>query len=148
MTLKPCATCGEPSEQSRCDEHRREQRRHEPQTISGRQRGYDAAWDRLSKRARAAQGFCSDCGTTEQLTADHSPEAWERKERGLPIRLQDITVCCRACNNKRGPARGPNARRTDRGGRGYPQGPPGPDAKARTPSHTPGGIPDDREEAV
>lgn len=67
--------------------------------------GYDAAWDRLSKRARRLQPWCSDCGTSTDLTCDHSPEAWERKERGLPIRLQDVDVVCRACNSRRGPAR-------------------------------------------
>jgi hypothetical protein len=63
-------------------------------------------WRQLSKRARRAQSFCADCGSLEDLQADHSPEAWARKAAGLPIRLQDIDVVCSECNRRRGAARG------------------------------------------
>lgn len=72
-------------------------------------RGYDRAWRQLSRRARRLQPFCSDCGSPYDLTADHSPTAWERRDAGLPIRLQDVDVVCRRCNAERGPARGPEA---------------------------------------
>lgn len=75
-------------------------------TQTRQQRGYDSAWDRLSKRARKLQPFCSDCGREDDLTADHSPEAWRRKEQGKTIRLKDIDVVCRRCNSERGAARG------------------------------------------
>lgn len=71
--------------------------------------GYDWRWRKLSKRARALQPFCSDCGSPYDLTADHSPRAWQRWEAGLTIRLEDIDVVCRRCNTDRGPARGPGA---------------------------------------
>lgn len=74
-----------------------------------KQRGYDQAWRRLSERARRLQPFCSDCGRTSDLTADHSTEAWKRHEQGLPIRLEDIDVVCRTCNADRGAARGIDA---------------------------------------
>lgn len=66
------------------------------------------------------QPFCSDCGTSDNLTADHTPEAWERHDQGLAIRLQDIDVVCMMCNIKRGAARGDTmtrhkARRDDEG---------------------------------
>lgn len=77
-------------------------------TKTKQQRGYDARWDRLSKRARALQPFCSDCGSPEDLTADHTVEAWRRYEAGKRIRLQDIDVVCRSCNSERGEARGEN----------------------------------------
>lgn len=77
-------------------------------TKTRQQRGYDAAWDRLSKRARRLQPFCSDCGTPEDLTADHTVTAWQRREQGLRIRLRDIDVVCRSCNSARGDARGEN----------------------------------------
>lgn len=99
--LTACAVCGEPSDQANCEAHR-------PPDTRGKNRrrsGYSAAWDRLSKRARREQPFCSVCLTTEDLTCDHSPEAWERKEQGLPIRLQDVDVLCRACNASKGAAR-------------------------------------------
>lgn len=72
---------------------------------SARDRGYDAAWDRLSKRARALSPFCEDCGTTENLTTDHKPSAWERKAEGKPIRLADVAVVCGPCNSRRGSSR-------------------------------------------
>lgn len=76
---------------------------------SRHERGYGYRWEKLSKRARQLQPFCSDCGTSKDLTADHSIEAWRRHDAGLPIRLKDIDVVCRQCNTDRGAARGDNA---------------------------------------
>lgn len=106
--------CGEPTERADltrgyCGDCRPEElRERERRGHAGRTKkdlGYDAAWDRLSQQARKRQRFCSDCGTTDDLTADHSPEAWRRKAAGKPIRLIDVDVCCRSCNAKRGKAR-------------------------------------------
>ena len=136
--MRPCADCGEPTEQSRCEEHRLEQQRKQPPPkLTYRQRGYDSAWDRLSRRARRIQPWCTDCGTTEDLTADHLPSAWQRKQQGLAVRLEDVDVTCRSCNTKRGPARGPQSRET--WGDGVGPGHSRHDAKAQTPSHTTGG---------
>lgn len=104
MTMRPCLVCGEPANESRCDEHKIIDRRLDK--TSPRLRGYDTAWDKLSRRARRLQPFCSDCGAGEDLTTDHTPEAWRRKERGLKIRVTDVQVVCRSCNAKRGKARG------------------------------------------
>ena len=114
MTLKPCLDCGELSDAGRCEEHR-------PSSsalrgLTPKQRGYDEAWRRLSKRARAAQPWCSDCGATERLGADHKPSAWERKAKGLEIRLEDVDVLCNDCNVRRGSSR-PGTDRAQ-GGRG------------------------------
>lgn len=105
MTLRPCLICGEPSDRSRCPDHRPKD------TRNHRARGYDSAWDQLSKRARRLQPFCTDCGATADLQADHTPEAWQRKVAGKAIRLQDIDVVCGPCNRRRGAARGPSATR-------------------------------------
>lgn len=105
MTLRPCVVCGEPTERSRCDDHHIPANHHRPNKPSAHERGYDSAWQRLSKRARRMQPWCSDCGSTNDLQTDHSPEAWERKAAGLEIRLQDIDVVCGACNRTRGAAR-------------------------------------------
>lgn len=108
--MQPCLECGEVSDQARCEQHRPS-----PTTLRGlspKQRGYDEAWRRLSQRARAVQGFCSDCGTTEQLTADHKPEAWRRKAAGLEIRLADVDVLCGPCNLRRGSSRPGSQRAT------------------------------------
>lgn len=107
MTLRPCLTCGEPCAGPRCDEHTTDPK------LPAAQRGYDAAWTRLSKRARRLQPFCTDCGATEDLQADHTPEAWARKAAGKPLRLADVQVLCGPCNRAAGAARGPLATRGD-----------------------------------
>lgn len=115
MISNPCMVCGELTDNGpRCpDCERADDRlriRHRPGKINHNQpapekRGYNKRWRRLSKLARRLQPFCSDCGATTDLQADHSPEAWRRHEKGLPVRLQDIDVVCGACNRARGPAR-------------------------------------------
>ena len=106
--MKPCLKCGEPSEGRRCEICA------PPASVlrktSARERGYDAAWDRLSRKARRLQPWCSDCGTEEHLTADHLPGAWEREEAGLPLRLEDVEVVCNDCNVRRGSSRPGSAR--------------------------------------
>lgn len=99
MTLRPCIVCGEVASGPRCDVHT-------ARKPAAAARGYDAAWSRLSKRARRLQPFCTDCGAAEDLQADHTPEAWERKAAGLAIRLADVDVVCGPCNRRRGAARG------------------------------------------
>ncbi|GAB3698509.1 hypothetical protein GCM10028815_03100 [Mariniluteicoccus flavus] len=97
--MKPCLDCGTLSTSARCPAHTDSSR---PSTAAG----YDWTWRKLSLRARRIQPWCSDCGTTHDLTADHSPEAWEAKEAGRVITLAMIDVVCRRCNSKRGAARG------------------------------------------
>lgn len=104
--LKACADCGDLTTRARCTSCRPPD--HEGK--SSTQRGYDSAWQRLSRRARRAQPFCTDCGTTKDLSVDHTPQAWERHEAGLEIRLEDVAVVCVTHNNRRGAARGPNTR--------------------------------------
>lgn len=104
--LRPCTVCGELTPTSRCQRHDAQAltERHS-RMRSAQQRGYDHRWHQLSLRARRAQPFCADCGRTDSLTADHSPEAWARRERGQVIRLSDVDVVCGPCNTRRGPAR-------------------------------------------
>lgn len=102
--MKPCLECGTPTADTRCPDHTIHPAK-DRQT-----RGYDWAWQQLSARARKLQPWCTDCGTTDNLTADHTPQAWRRKAAGKPIRLQDIDVVCIGCNNRRGAAR-PGSRR-------------------------------------
>lgn len=100
--MTTCLTCGELSEQPYCQDHRPAST---PKALSAAQRGYDYRWQKLSKRARRIQPFCTDCGTTENLQCDHSPKAWERYYTGKNIRLIDVDVVCGDCNNARGQAR-------------------------------------------
>lgn len=69
-------------------------------------RGYGYSWRKLSERARRLSPQCEDCGAVEDLTTDHSAEAWRRHELGKTIRLRDVSVVCRRCNSERGAARG------------------------------------------
>ncbi|WP_347955445.1 hypothetical protein [Gordonia aichiensis] len=119
MIPKPCLTCGEPTNAGRCpdchlnDRRTRDNQRTRDNTTT---RGYDTTWRKLSERARRLQPWCTDCGAVDDLTADHSPEAWHRKHNGKPIRLQDIDVVCRRCNARRGRAK-PAADQPDTQGR-------------------------------
>lgn len=101
--LKPCAGCGDLAATAWCETCKPPKR--EPYPKRPRALGYDTAWDKLSRRARAIQPWCSDCGTERDLTCDHSEAAWQRKADGLPIRLVDVDVVCRSCNGRRGRAR-------------------------------------------
>lgn len=109
-----CSECGTTYERDRdgstCESCRPADRGERELYRGSRQsRGYDERWTRLSRRARALQPFCSDCGATDDLTADHSTTAWERRAAGKAIRLRDIDVVCRRCNGERGAARGVTA---------------------------------------
>lgn len=117
----PCIDCGNITETTRCPDcerqfnrvrttSRRDRDNAKNLAVKTAQNGYDNAWNRLSRKARELQPFCSDCGATTDLQADHSPEAWKRKAKGLAIRLQDIDVVCGRCNRRRGAARGERAR--------------------------------------
>lgn len=131
VSLKPCLDCGEPSPDSYCREHRPTKvSSRAKRAMTKRERGYNWRWDQLSRRARRLQPFCSDCGATADLQADHTPEAWRRHEAGLAVRLDDIDVVCGPCNRARGPARGPLTR-----GYAPTPGSPPPVDKAQTPLH-------------
>ncbi len=103
MSLKPCIVCGEPTAESRCEEHTLPGG---PNVAAPRDLGYDTAWDKLSRRARKIQPWCSECFTNDDLTGDHSAKAWKRKAEGKSIRLRDVDVLCRSCNTLKGKARG------------------------------------------
>lgn len=93
MTLKLCVMCGEPSPESRCDLHQLPARPKPSATT----RGYNSAWERLSKRARTIQPWCSACGSKDDLTTDHL--------RWPALSLADVDVLCRSHNSKKGAAR-------------------------------------------
>jgi 5-methylcytosine-specific restriction protein A len=61
------------------------------------ERGYGARWQRLARTAIALQPWCTNCGATEDLTADH---AYPSKRTGLT--LGDVDVLCRSCNAAKG----------------------------------------------
>ena len=115
----PCLSCGVLTPKNRLNRCERcsaaftkvQPAREQVRRASSSKRGYDSRWRKLSEHARKLQPFCVDCGTTYDLQADHTPEAWARHEEGKPVRLQDIDVVCGDCNRKRGAARGSRATR-------------------------------------
>lgn len=116
--LSPCLDCGELADGSRCEECaeraaaiRVARNRPHAAKAPAAARGYDWRWDKLSRIARRIQPFCSDCGATSDLQCDHTPAAWQRKEQGKRIRLEDVDVVCGRCNRKRGAARGDSVSR-------------------------------------
>jgi len=99
--LRPCIECGTPADGTRCPSCEAErQAALDVRRGTPTDRGYDSAWARLSRRARRLQPWCLDCGTTEDLTADH--KRWPARS------LADVAVVCRPCNSRRGATRGAN----------------------------------------
>lgn len=112
MTLglpRPCLDCGTPSTESRCEAHRPAHARTR-ERATPEERGYDAAWRRLSRRARARQNFCTRCQSTRSLSVDHLPSAWWKHDRRLPITLRDVQVLCAVCQAALGSSRPGSAR--------------------------------------
>jgi 5-methylcytosine-specific restriction endonuclease McrA len=99
MTLpKPCPGCGRVVRAPRCNECKRVKERARPRRID---RGYDYAWNKLSKHLRTLQPFCSIAGCKSQdLTVDHiiplSEAPWLRLE------ISNLRVLCRSHNSQKG----------------------------------------------
>lgn len=128
--MTTCLHCGELSEQAYCQEHRPAEA---PKAKTAAQRGYDHQWSKLSKRARRLQKFCSDCGTTENLQLDHTPETWQRWYDRKVIRLEHTGgVVCGDCNIARGQQRP--------GGKGSTMSSRHPLREAKCPTDTPSGY--------
>lgn len=107
MRLKTCAGCftNHPPQdltRGRCpdcarsyDRAKMARRRARRGTTS--QRGYDSQYRELRKEAIAAHPYCADCGTTDDLTADHIVPL---SQGGDPNGA--LAVRCRSCNSRRG----------------------------------------------
>jgi len=66
------------------------------------QRGYGNEWYRLSAKARKAQPWCTYCGSTIDLTADHIIPL----KRGGASSYANMQVLCRRCNSRKQDGRG------------------------------------------
>lgn len=113
--MKICLDCGELSSENYCEEcfpEVRKAQRGERKPGDRIAQGYDSRWQRLSRKARRMQPFCSDCGSEEDLQLDHTPKTWERWRQRKPIRLEHTGgVVCSDCNRARGDARTPGGGR-------------------------------------
>jgi 5-methylcytosine-specific restriction enzyme A len=109
MTSLVCSVCGGsypmpskpgyrpgkcPDCQRTYERERSRRRRREKGTTS--QRGYGTAHQRRRKALIQAQPWCSQCGATEDLTADHVVLLSHGGDPNGPLQ-----VLCRSCNSKR-----------------------------------------------
>jgi 5-methylcytosine-specific restriction endonuclease McrA len=110
MALKVCAGCfgnfaPQDLKDGRCLPCRRaKERARGTRTV----RGYDNTWLKLSANAIRQHPYCSRCGSTEDLTADHIVP---RAKGGRNV-FSNVQVLCRACNS---------AKRDRDGGTGPPR---------------------------
>lgn len=81
--------CPELTTTTRCPKHEAEYQR----LRNARRTHYKREWRKLSQQARRAQPWCSACGATADLTADHV------RARSLD---EGVEVLCRSCNTKKG----------------------------------------------
>ncbi len=96
--LRPCLEPGCPTltSRSRCAVHERTSTRNHGGVPAAR-RGYDAEYRRARAEAIAAQPWCSECGSSFNLTADHVVPL---SQGGDPHGL--LRVLCKACNSAQG----------------------------------------------
>ena len=107
MALKTCAGCFHnfpPQEltRGRCPDcarryDRAKMARRRARRGTTAQRGYDSEYRELRKAAIAAHPYCADCGSTNDLTADHVVPL---SQGGDPHGA--LVVRCRSCNSRRG----------------------------------------------
>lgn len=136
--MTPCLDCSVPAHGTRCPAHQGDRDRvRDVRRGTAQARGYDAAWQRLSARARRLQPWCSDCGSADDLSADHLPSAWQRHAAGRPIRLADVEVVCGTCNSRRDSSR-PGTTRADHQGGDPSPGAPTPPPQAIFETHSGG----------
>jgi 5-methylcytosine-specific restriction protein A len=90
--LKPCPQpgCRALVERGRCAGHRLRPTR--------QQQGYTNEWLRLSRAAIADQPWCSRCGSTDDLTADHIVPL----SAGGESVIENMQTLCRSCNSRKG----------------------------------------------
>lgn len=141
--MRPCLGCGELVDGSYCPDCKPA---NTPKKINARAAGYDAAWDRLSRRLRKT-ACCSVCGTRQDLQLDHLPGAWERVAAGKRLRPGiDVDVKCGQHNREAGARRTTKSVVASRSGespRPHVMAEPGPQARRRSIT-TPGSSVDDK----
>jgi len=92
----PCLYCGVVSRGSTCRQCTAVIQSHDiNRQIRNKQ--YDYKWQKLSRYARTIQPYCSRCGSSRDLTADH---ILSLADGGQNI-LENIMVLCRSCNSSK-----------------------------------------------
>ena len=78
------------------DEHDEARARHDERRGSARDRGYDAAWDRLSKYVRQQEPVCRRCRNAVATLVDHVVPLRQGGARLDEANLQPLCVSCHA----------------------------------------------------
>jgi 5-methylcytosine-specific restriction protein A len=101
LVARPCLDCQRPTRNgSRCPEHaaEREQRRDRRRGTAA-QRGYGAAWQRVSRQILERDGYvCQLCGRPGATTADHVIS----KANGGSDDPSNLVAAHRLCNSRKG----------------------------------------------
>jgi 5-methylcytosine-specific restriction endonuclease McrA len=103
MPVRLCRYCGRVTAEgyyhAECGRayQREKSRRRRAKKGTTSERGYDATHQKLRKIAIARHPYCTDCGTTADLCADHVVPT----SRGGRNVLSNYEVRCRTCNNRR-----------------------------------------------
>ena len=95
MIARPCISCGEPiATGTYCTECTPVDHR-----VRHAIRSNPSRWKKLSAKARKLQPWCSTCGTSGDLTADHIIPIVERPD--LAYVIENIDILCRPCNGRK-----------------------------------------------
>ena len=103
MQMRLCRHCSKPTSEGyfhvACGKayEREKSRRRRARKGTTSQRGYGLDHQKLREVAIARHPYCTDCGTTADLCADHILPT----SKGGTNTLDNYAVRCRACNNKR-----------------------------------------------
>lgn len=103
VSVKPCLDCGRATRNgSRCPacaavHDAAKQAKRDELRGTRTERGYDNDWLRLSRAAIKQQPWCSECGSGEDLTADH---VIPLGQGGLSEK-SNVRVLCRRCNGRK-----------------------------------------------
>lgn len=92
---RPCVDCQALTRSARCVRCQRLKDRQRPTPT---QRGYNYAWQKLSREFRSAYPYCFKCGSTKNLTTDHIVS---KKNGGQSI-WSNLQTLCRSCNSIKG----------------------------------------------
>ena len=94
---RPCVDCQVVTRSARCV---RCQRLKDKQRPTPTQRGYNYAWQKLSKEFRTAYPYCFKCNSIKDLTTDH---IISKKNGGQSV-WSNLQTLCRSCNSIKGSA--------------------------------------------
>ena len=92
---RPCVDCQVITRSTRCVKC---QRLKDKQRPTPTQRGYNYAWQKLSKEFRTAYPYCFKCGSKKDLNNDHIVS---KKNGGQDI-WSNLQTLCRICNSIKG----------------------------------------------